>query len=234
MGFNAKALMYHSVGYPPKEAKLKSLYLSPKRFKNHIKALKLFGYSFLDSKDFLRIKESFNKSTKNIIITFDDAYLDIFENALPFLIENNIKAIVFVPTGLIGKYNTWDSHILNVKKPIADINLIREFSNLGIEFGSHTITHPYLTQISKKEAFKEIKDSKKMLEDIIGKEVLSFCYPYGDLNESIVESAGYKLAFTTESGHIKPDDDLFLLKRLHIRHNTNLFRLIIKLSKLYQ
>lgn len=230
--------MYHSVGYPPKAAKLKSLYLSPKRFKNHIKVLKLFGYSFLDSEDFLITKkEGFDKNKKSIIITFDDAYLDIFENALPFLIENNIKAIVFVPTGLIGKYNAWDSHVLNVKKPIADINLIREFSNLGIEFGSHTISHPYLTKISKNEAFKEIKDSKKMLEDIIGKEVLSFCYPYGDLNEFIVDavkSAGYKLAFTTKSGHIKPSDDLFLLKRLHIRHNTNFFRLIIKLSKIYQ
>lgn len=106
--------MYHSVGIPPKEALLKSLYTNPRLFEKQIKILKVLGFKSITSDeivDFVKGKDL----KKNVCITFDDAYKDIFENALPILKKYDFKAIVFVPVGLVGEYNKWDADRLNVK-----------------------------------------------------------------------------------------------------------------------
>jgi peptidoglycan/xylan/chitin deacetylase (PgdA/CDA1 family) len=67
----------------------------------------------------------------------------------------------------------------------------------GFEIGAHTQTHPRLSTISDAEAEKEIVDSKKYLEKVLGKTVNSFCYPGGDHNtnhQKIVEKAGFIFA----------------------------------------
>ena len=55
------------------------------------------------------------------------------------------------------------------------------------EIGAHTMTHPRLTKINEEEAFKEIIDSKRYLENLTKKEVKCFCYPGGDYNKRIKE-----------------------------------------------
>jgi peptidoglycan/xylan/chitin deacetylase (PgdA/CDA1 family) len=59
--------------------------------------------------------------------------------------------------------------------------------NRNFEIGAHTMTHPILTKISEREAFSEIIDSKKYLENLIGEEVQCFCYPGGKYNKKIKE-----------------------------------------------
>ena len=58
-----------------------------------------------------------------------------------------------------------------------------------IEFGSHTLTHPRLTDIAIDEAEKEIFESKKRIEEILNIRVDSFCYPNGYYNDKIKELA---------------------------------------------
>ncbi|MFC1900295.1 polysaccharide deacetylase family protein [Chloroflexota bacterium] len=55
------------------------------------------------------------------------------------------------------------------------------------EIGAHTMTHPYLNKIPVTEASKEIGDSKKYLENLLGHEVLMFCYPFGLYNDTVVD-----------------------------------------------
>jgi len=62
--------------------------------------------------------------------------------------------------------------------------------NRDFEVGAHTMTHPRLTKISEREAFNEIIDSKKYLENLIGEEVRCFCYPGGKYNRNIIELVG--------------------------------------------
>lgn len=69
------------------------------------------------------------------------------------------------------------------------------------EVGAHTLTHPRLTTVSEREAYREIKQSKDALEKIIGKRVTSFCYPGGDYDDrhpSMVRRTGMRLARTVE------------------------------------
>jgi peptidoglycan/xylan/chitin deacetylase (PgdA/CDA1 family) len=77
---------------------------------------------------------------------------------------------------------------------------MRALAAMGMEIGSHTLTHPNLTTLRKHEALHELVASKSRLEDILGQAVVSFCYPAGKFNSrtrSWVVEAGYKLARTT-------------------------------------
>jgi peptidoglycan/xylan/chitin deacetylase (PgdA/CDA1 family) len=77
---------------------------------------------------------------------------------------------------------------------------IRTMAEHGIEFGSHTRTHPFLTQIPPEAAREEIASSRRDLEERLGKPVVAFAYPDGrfdDAIERLVEEAGYACAFQT-------------------------------------
>lgn len=68
------------------------------------------------------------------------------------------------------------------------------------EVGSHTLTHPRLTEIAPSQADREITDGKRAVEDIVGGPVTSFCYPYGAYNQQhvdMVRRAGFLVGRTT-------------------------------------
>ncbi|MGC8852050.1 MAG: polysaccharide deacetylase family protein [Hydrogenobacter sp.] len=221
-----KVLTYHNIGTPPKSAKLKTLYVKPQDFRKQIKALKLLGYEFLRSDDLLKSPKG-----RGVLLTFDDAYLDFWENAFPFLKQEGIPALVFVPAGLVGRFNEWDYQKLMVKKTLMDWQHLRELVSAGIEIGSHSLTHPYLSQIPKETARREIEDSKKILEDKLGVEVKTFCYPYGDYNQEVrdmVAEAGYLMAFTTKHGSILESPNLFEIRRITVFGNDFLPKFLFK------
>ena len=92
-------------------------------------------------------------------------------------------------------------------------------STAGIGFGSHTITHPNLTQCSLEQIKKELVDSKQMIEQLTGKEIISLAYPYGAVNESIksiTAETGYKFGVATNSGPLKFYEDLFEIRRTQV------------------
>jgi peptidoglycan/xylan/chitin deacetylase (PgdA/CDA1 family) len=77
---------------------------------------------------------------------------------------------------------------------------MKELLAMGMEIGSHTVTHPVLTQIPMSDVDRELRDSRRMLEDVLGREVTSFCYPAGRFNRGIVQRAahaGYRVCRTT-------------------------------------
>src|SRR5581483_6701047 len=77
---------------------------------------------------------------------------------------------------------------------------MRELLAMGMEIGSHTVTHPILTTLPLGEVDRELRDSRSMLEDLLGREVTSFCYPRGRFNAAIARRAalaGYRVCRTT-------------------------------------
>jgi peptidoglycan/xylan/chitin deacetylase (PgdA/CDA1 family) len=118
---------------------------------------------------------------------------------------------------------------------------VREMSKSGIEFGSHTASHPILTRIPLDLVKKELEISKKRIEDEVGKQVISFAYPNGQLSDyspeviSAVENSGYRIAFTLLSGptryltvHKKPLE----IRRIFISYQDSLPRFISKIAGL--
>jgi len=95
-------------------------------------------------------------------------------------------------------------------------------SDAGFEIGAHTVSHPRLTLLSDDQLEHEIVDSKHALEDIIGREVVSFSYPYGDRDERVIEAvkaAGYKYAVSTRLGAANLDG-VFEIPRVNVRWNA--------------
>ena len=77
---------------------------------------------------------------------------------------------------------------------------LRQLRAMGMEIGSHTVSHPRLSEVDDDTAFRELRDSRDALENMLGEPVTSFCYPEGKLRPglaALVEAAGYTLARTT-------------------------------------
>lgn len=210
-------LTYHHVGPRPRGVRLKGLYLSSKLFSRQIAELKAEGF---ESGEFGRVLSS-KAQLKRVFLTFDDGFWDVFENALKTLRENDFRAIQFLVADLLGKTSEWQKASGEVPGKLMDEAQIKDWLAAGQEIGSHTKTHPRLTQIPVSQAREEIFGSKKKLEDTFGMTVGHFCYPYGDWSPAVrdlVQEAGYKSACTTKFGVNTSETDPFALKRITVRY----------------
>ncbi len=116
--------------------------------------------------------------------TFDDAWNSQYTNVLPVLEAANIKATFYTTSGVIQ----------NSEPGFMTPAQVLEISQRGHEIGDHTITHPYLTQLTNTQIVSEITNSKIYLENLTGTKITTFAYPYGDYNDTVVnliKTAGY-------------------------------------------
>lgn len=98
----------------------------------------------------------------------------------------------------------------------------RKMDSAGIEIGSHTLTHPILTNINDERLESELRGSKTKLEAELGRQVELFCYPNGNYDARVkraAANAGYSSAVTVEAGLNRNGCDLFALRRVHTEHD---------------
>jgi peptidoglycan/xylan/chitin deacetylase (PgdA/CDA1 family) len=211
-------LTYHHVGPRPRGARLKGLYVSPKLFREQSAELRAANFSTTAFRSVVEFTPP-----HRVFLTFDDGFADVFHNALPVLSQFGFRSIQFLVSGLMGKTNEWQRRAGDVVEPLMDEAQVREWLAAGQEIGSHTLSHPRLTQLSPDAAREEINASKKSIEDRFGVPILHFCYPYGDWNEGVrdlVAAAGYRTACTTQTGINLPGASPFELKRFTARYPT--------------
>lgn len=128
-------------------------------------------------------------------VSFDDANESVFTKAYPFLKKHNIPFIIFITKELIGKKN-----FLNREQIIALSN--DPLCNVG----SHGMHHIMFRYLSVQDSKKEMEESKIFLEELIGKPVNCFAFPYGRLVESSSENirtlseSVYDFAFSAING----------------------------------
>ncbi|HEX5411064.1 MAG TPA: polysaccharide deacetylase family protein [Terriglobia bacterium] len=220
-------LMLHSVSTPA-ELRLRSLYISPERFTRFMDWLKSSGYASVLPTDWYKR----TSSTRRVILTFDDAYDDFMSNAFPVLARLRFSATVFVVVDRIGKTNEWDESRGFKTRRLLSLDQIRELHGLGVHFGSHTLTHARLTSASDRDLEREVADSKRKLEDLLGAEISCFAYPWGNADmrvRSAVVRAGYKTALTTEEG-LNWSEDPLALKRTNLAEVDTLPEFAFKLA----
>lgn len=96
---------------------------------------------------------------------------------------------------------------------------IKEMSENRISFGAHTVSHPIMSRISIEMAEREIQESKKTIEEKIGRPITSFAYPFGKKAQyssalfPVLEKLGFKCAVTTETAANNHRTPLFELNR---------------------
>ncbi|MCF6276724.1 MAG: polysaccharide deacetylase family protein [Candidatus Magasanikbacteria bacterium] len=156
-----------------------------------------------------------------IIITFDDGVVSQYENAFPILKKYNQFATFFVFTNAMDRninYMNWEQ--------------LSEMVDYGMEIGSHTNLHPFLTKIRTNTEFdKEIIFSKSEIKKYLDYDVVSFAYPFGDYNEEVVvrlKDAGYTSARGIVDGSEHSKDGLFKLKSYFSTSNFERFKRIVE------
>ncbi|MGL4773821.1 MAG: polysaccharide deacetylase family protein [Clostridium sp.] len=197
-------IMYYHAINPNEE---NSLILHPDKFREQLKYLLDNGYTPISlSQIYGYMAEGKKIPKKSVMITLDDGYIDNYTLAYPILKELKVPATIFVQTNRIedGGSLTKDQ--------------MREMSQNGIDIMSHTVSHPHLNSLSYENQLKEVTESKKVLEEILGKEVYAISYPFGDYNKEtlkVVKEAGYKIAFRTNEKLMSKDNGIFELNRIY-------------------
>ncbi len=233
----AVVLMYHNVGIPPKDALLRGLYVTPRMFRFQMWYLKVAGFRVVSLKDILLYMNGDISEVSLAAITFDDGYQDFYDNAYPVLQSYGYPATVFLVSDHIGGENLWDYKDVNTRKKLLGWESIHKLKGKGIEFGSHSKTHPFLSTLPQEEIYREIRDSKAYLEEELQLPVEFFCYPFGDYDTRVIDAvreSGYLGAITTKRGLIHRGDDPFEMRRSFIRLNTHPFSFLYKLHSSYE
>ena len=214
-------LLYHRMGLPKLGSLVAGQYVSPRLFRSQLEYLNARGWTgraLAEAAD-----GNMPPDSDTFAVTFDDGYLNIYEQAYPVLTEANLSATIYVVAGSVGGINDWDRKAGDQREPMMTAEHIRELAAHGIRIGSHTMTHPHLTDLSDDQLRAEVTDSKHVLEDITCSEVTAFSYPYGDYDQRVLEAAveaGYSSAVTTRLGVITPNVSAFEIPRVNVRWNA--------------
>jgi peptidoglycan/xylan/chitin deacetylase (PgdA/CDA1 family) len=136
---------------------------------------------------------------KLISLFFDDGWQNQYNVALPVLLQHSFRATFGIITDYIGTgEGTWE--YMGDKE-------IGNLAECGMDVACHTKTHPHLTELTDKQLYEEIIDSKKDLEKL-GPEVRTFVYPYCEWDDRLVmyvKKAGFICARSCAWGE-KPYD----------------------------
>lgn len=215
-------LMYHHIDIPPGDEKNKKLWVKIMKFNQQMAYLKKHGYSSITFKELMmHLQEGKRLPDDPVIITFDDGAESIYTNAFPILKKYGFKACIF----LIAEQST------------LKIDQLKEMQVYGIEFGSHTKTHPNLLKISEDKIREEILDSKKILEESLDTKIIVFAYPYGQgaYDERIkqtVKEGGYFFACGIKRGKLTlPINNPYSLNRLLVRGDDLMIDFVLNLKK---
>lgn len=220
-------LMYHSIS--EQHSKRNGYYRTntPARtFAAHLSILRGLGYRSITLAEVPDALSNMRSDEKIIALTFDDGYADFFDSAYPVLCEYGHTATMFLPTAYIG-----EQRMTFRGTPCLTWNDVRTIGRAGIEFGSHTVSHPRLHRMPAATIHAELTDSKKAIEDQLGTAVTSFSYPFAlpqadgrflnTLRRQLIE-AGYKQGVCTRVGRCDVTSDLLLLERIPVNGEDDL------------
>jgi peptidoglycan/xylan/chitin deacetylase (PgdA/CDA1 family) len=185
-------LMYHYVGNPPSmrnDLLGYRLTVSPADFTAQMDWLTNHGFHPVDFNDVRAYFAGSQPLPANpIVVTFDDGYADLYTNAYPILAAHGFKAVAYIVSGFVGQ-----------PRYVTPAQVVQMDQN-GIEIASHTVDHANLARSSNASVMRELVDSKRSLENLLGHPVLDFAYPSGAFNAqavAAVQRVGYDTAVTT-------------------------------------
>lgn len=174
--------------------------ITPKRFEAIIKYLNTRGYQIRSFMDYYALVLTDRPEKKNtVVFTIDDGDLSALDNAVPILNRYHFGATLFIYTDRYGPYSDF-------------YHRLGDLSN-RFEIASHSLSHANLIKIKEKDMnqfYKELVMSKKKLEYYTGKRVKTFAWPYGNYNESMIQSvflAGYEFQVAAGILHRKKLND---------------------------
>lgn len=175
---------------------------------------------------------------RQVALTFDDGYASWHEVALPVLRELGLPATFFVCSGYVGlERDTADQfarrHLRRTQMltPLSREQLRRLAEVATFEIGSHTVHHVDLRSLKEPELEMEIAAGRSQLEDLTGRQVSLFAYPFGESShatpsaKTALKKAGFEWAFTIVPTFVERAYDRFSIGRdsLDVRDSERLW-----------
>lgn len=217
-------LMYHYVRDPdilPIEDSVgRSLSISSARLISNLNTIQAKGLKTATLRELAEGKINH----PSVILTFDDGYEDFYRSGWPILKKYQAKATIFIISSKVGRPGYLSA------------GQIQELRHGGIEIGSHTVSHPNLTNTSAGNLEIQLNRSKTDLESIIGGKVVSFAYPSGQFNEKVIDQlkeSGYISAVTTIEDVAQTENSnqsIYTLPRIRIKEKTDLRQILTDLG----
>jgi len=187
---NVLVLCYHALS----ESFPAALSVTPVAFERQLALLKRAGYRGATFEEAVK-----GPSGRTVAITFDDAYLSVLHLAKPLLDAAGYPATVYAPTAYLDTPErplSWNGieqwHEGPHERELLPMSWdqLRELADAGWEIGSHTRTHPHLTEVGDEALRAELVKSKATVEERMGRPCPTLAYPYGDYDERVVAAAG--------------------------------------------
>lgn len=224
-------LAYHKVT----SFEMGGTWISPRRFERQLDFLMHSGYRFISETDFLDTLEGRRElNRKEILLTFDDGYSMLLDNALPALEERGIPVLIFLVTSYAGRDNSWELSLPGRRATHLGWDDVSQLaSRQGISFGSHSRSHRDLTRLPRQKVEDELLISKQVIEHHTGLEVQSISYPFGRVNAqvaAVAEEAGYRAGFTLYPPGRSTPPGKMILRREGVWVIDNGLSLLAKLS----
>jgi peptidoglycan/xylan/chitin deacetylase (PgdA/CDA1 family) len=225
-------MLHHVANHP--HSSLKKWCISRDKFLQLLNCIEQKGYQTTTFQEIIT-QNLKSKDLKNkVIISFDDCPSSLFDFAIPELLKRKMKAVFYMPSKYVGGINSWDIE----EHGMESVNLmssaqLKELAGLGMEIGSHGEKHMRLNQISSREAFIDISNSKKTLESLLNTRVFSMAYPYGKIPgnySQLLREAGYSFGISIYSTF----QNKYALRRFAINETDDKQTIELKLSKRYR
>ncbi|WP_426060648.1 polysaccharide deacetylase family protein [Hymenobacter sp. B1770] len=235
-------LMYHKIPDAPLATK-HQIYVTKENFEKHLAYFKKQKLSPITFADYLKFASGEwpleNFPARPIILTFDDGYTDNYTNLLPLMQQYGYRGVMYLLGDFNIRHNKWDVETDPAEPRSEIMNLAQKqaFVAAGWEIGAHTMSHPRLTTLPLPDAASEIQRSKNELEAALQTEIVSFAYPFGDLNDAVkkaVYEAGFALGVSTDTGGMHIEDDRMQVFRINMFPNESTGSLFKKTSSWYR
>jgi len=205
-------LCYHRIGGP---LELGVTRVGRSTFTRQMTALARAGWRTLSLADFAAPRTT-HHVPRTFLLTFDDGYASLNDNAYPVLADLGFTATTFLITDYVGKTNTWDVRYTWNRLKHLSWTEIAQWRARGLEFASHGATHRRLTWLDDAAIEAELRGSRETLMARLGPEAgRAVAYPFGAVNPrvlGIAQRAGYELGF----GGVKGSKNSLQLPRVPV------------------
>lgn len=174
-------------------------------------------------------------SGRCVAITFDDAFRSVREYAVPELQRSSFPFTIFVPVEFVGRPLGWKMESEGRREDVMTRDELRRLTDLA-EMGSHTLTHPRLTQLDDARLEEEVRASRSVLAELVERPVRLLAFPYGDHDGRAVaacRAAGYERVFGIDPRPVNPLGDDFVRGRISVDPNDGPFVFKLKASGAY-
>ncbi|MGB9708009.1 MAG: polysaccharide deacetylase family protein [Candidatus Pacearchaeota archaeon] len=228
-------LNYHWVVPETHKMAFKRYFQTESEFRNTIKNMKKKGYNFITVSELEKIISGYDSTeadtTKYALLTFDDGLECFYKYAYPALLEEKVKATLFIVNSCIedsvsGAYLSWrqikemyESGLIDVQSHSYNSHAIKGNKSIITTMSTKEDSTEYMLRV-----FADLLKSKWEIEEHIGNKVIAIAWPFGlsnDVVRWVASVAGYKLYFTVNGEKFRLGGNYKDLPRIEVNKDNN-------------